>query len=138
MKENEIDYYKIASEYGAVMEKKVPLFHPLSTLPYRKSEIKTAIKSVIKDIDDEDVIEQLKIGYMLLSNFIPDIEAEKLNAAWEDIKSTEGMDQSEKRKYLRELNPNILEEISKIHSKISEESKVLSEEIEEYIEINKR
>ncbi len=70
----ETDFYKIINEHGAALMKREQFIIalPESTLPYSKSEIKTAILLALKEIDDDNIIEQLKFGYVSLADFIPD------------------------------------------------------------------
>ena len=91
----ETDYYKIINEYGAVLTKKTPIVYPISMLPNSKFEIKEAIKSVLKDTNDENMIEQLKVGYILLADFVPDHEANIAKSFWEEMQSMQKMDKEE-------------------------------------------
>jgi len=71
---------KIVNAYGKVLEQvsHMSFGAPESLLPYKKEIIKEAIKMSLDIIEPEDqeIGENLRVGYMELARFIPDEEAE--------------------------------------------------------------
>ena len=92
---NESDNYDIVHKYGAVLEEGLLLVNPISKLPNSKFEIKSAIKSVINDIEDEDMLEHLKNGYIFLANFVPDYEADNAIEYWKEMQSMQKIGKEE-------------------------------------------
>ena len=75
---------KIVNEYGAILEKfyqkkfsgGLCLAIPISTLPYSKEEIKTAIKMLLLTPTTEHLKNCLEVGYLSLATFIDDEQAQ--------------------------------------------------------------
>lgn len=73
---------KIIRAYGKVLEelsvdKNARLLMPQSKLPYPKEVIRFALKAVTEITRDEQIKERLKIGLVLLDDFVPDKEVPK-------------------------------------------------------------
>jgi len=131
----EIDYVKIINDYGAVLMKReqYSIAMPESMLPYRKTEIKNAIKLALEDCDD-DMIGSLKFGFISLADFIPDHEADLVNAEWEEMQSKSKMNIEEFREWMDKRGIEILGERWKnIWRKIYEDSDMFTKEINEFL-----
>ena len=136
-KKVETDIYKIINEYGAVLMKthQFPIAFPESILPYSKSEIKIAILGALEEVDDDSTIEQLKIGYSSLADFVPEHEANMVNAWAEEIMSVSKMSNEDFKKYANNNPLKKSEEVKKIWDKINKHYGKLSEELNEFLRI---
>jgi len=69
--------FEIIGDYGAFLEQPTQFFIASlkSILPFIKEKIKNTIKAALFVIDDKTTIENLKKGYTLLAEFIPEQEA---------------------------------------------------------------
>ncbi len=66
------DAFTIVGNYGEILEKSAPApgcAADVKKLPYPKKEIKEALIKVLKNTDDPQMKEHLKIGYISLSNW---------------------------------------------------------------------
>lgn len=78
----------IVREYGEILEQvsqegmeKYPCAqYPQSLLPWPKETIQQALQDSLRDTDDEGVRENLKIGLVMLDDFIEDEEANRKNS----------------------------------------------------------
>jgi len=131
--------FKVIKEYREVLDNtaKRSFGVPESMLPHSKKAIKNAIKIALVMVDDEAQTEQLKISYISLANFIPDMEAKKTAEIPSDLFPFLKMDENRKKKFLKERFKSGLlgdyEQALEITTKIGEEQKRLSEEIEEFL-----
>jgi len=141
MKKKDVEQavFDIIGEYIKVLESsaKRALIVPESILPYSKKVIKNAIRVALLMVDDEDIKEHLKSGYISLGNFVPDEEAKKAEQVSQDLFPFLEMDEDRKRSFLKERFKSGLlgdyELAIQITRKIAEEQKQLREEIEEFL-----
>jgi len=141
MKRKEVEkaVFKVIREYREVLDHtaKRSFGVPESLLPYSKKTIKNAIKLALVMVDDEAQKEQLKISYISLANFIPEMEAKKTAEIPSDLFPFLEMEEERKKKFLKERFKSGLlgdyELANKITIKIGEEQKRLSEEIDEFL-----
>lgn len=135
--------FSIVREYGEVLRNSAQrtFLIPESNLPYSKKVIKNAIKVALLMTDDEDMIEQLKFGYISLANFVSDEEAKKTKDISQDLFTFLEMEEDKKREFLRDrIKSGLLgdyERATKITTKIAEEQKRLREEIDEFLKTGK-
>lgn len=120
----------IINGYGSILEKAfaMPYGAPASLLPYTKEEIKKAIKMavlILKKVepDAQATIEQLKICYVQLANFIADDDAAVA------AKAHDALNAGDPSKITPAETQQALEGVEQI----SEELKVLSQEFEDYV-----
>ena len=120
----------IINGYGSILEKAlaVPYGAPVSLLPYTKEEIKKAIKMavlILKKVepDPQKTIEQLKICYVQLANFIAD------DAAAVAAKAHDALNAGDPSK----ITPAETQQALNGVEQISQELKVLSQEFEDYV-----
>lgn len=111
---------RIINQYGAVLQKTAHLTFgaPESMLPYNKEQIKSAIKVALV-LADETSKEQLRIGYVELARFIPDVEATRAAAGNEALLSGD----------TEHPNWKYVEETQRIGARIAEEQKRLLAEV---------
>ena len=87
--------------------------------------------------DDEDMIEQLKSGYISLANFVSDEEVKRTRDISRDLFTFLEMDENRKKEFIRDrIKSGLLgdyERATKITTKIAEEQRRLKEEIDEFI-----
>jgi predicted RNA-binding protein with EMAP domain len=141
MKRNDVKQavFRIVQEYGKVLDNssKRAFLISESNLPYSKKVIKNAIRVALLMTDDEEMIEQLKYGYMSLANFVPEEEAKKTKDISKDLFSFLEMDEDKKKSFLRDrIKSGWLgdyERAAKITTKIAEEQKRLRKEIDEFV-----
>ena len=138
-KEVEQKVFKVITEYLKVLDNtaKRSFGIPESSLPYSKKAIKNAIKLALVMTEDEAQKEQLKISYISQANFIPDVEAKKTAEIPSSLFPFLEMEEERKKKFLKERFKSGLlgdyEQANKIMTKIGEEQKRLSEEIDEFL-----
>ena len=131
---------EIIREYRRVLKNTAKRTYgvPESTLPHGKEVIKGAIKASLLMTEDKDEIENLKVGYTSLANFIPDTEVNKTQEISQDHFSFLEMDEDRKREFLKERFKSGLigdyEQAIKITAKIAQEQKHLREEIDRFLE----
>ncbi|MFX1508299.1 MAG: hypothetical protein ACFFDC_19635 [Promethearchaeota archaeon] len=132
---NETDYIKVINDYGAALMKReqFSIAMPESMLPYSKTEIKNAIKLALKDCDD-DKIGTLKFGYISLADFIPDHEADLVNAEWDEMQSKSKMSIEEFKEWMDKRGRDIIgEKWRNTWRKIDEDSEILHKEIIDFL-----
>lgn len=138
---------KIVNVYGKVLEQvsHMSFGAPESLLPYKKEIIKEAIKVTldILEPEEQEIGENLRVGYMELARFIPDKEAEIASKGQNILMSCSP--NASKEEILEYLKRNTTPENSKyidlalkISEKISIEQKTLLEEIRNYCEAMKK
>ncbi len=120
----------IINDYGSILEKAfvMPYGAPASLLPYTKEEIKKAIKMavlILKKVepDPQKTIEQLKICYVQLANFIADDDAAVAAKAHDALNAGDPS----------KLTPAETQQALDGVEQISQELKVLSQEFEDYV-----
>lgn len=120
----------IINGYGSVLEKafSMPYGAPTSLLPYPKEEIKKAIKLavlILKKVEPEAqaTIEQLKICYVQLANFISDDEAAIAAKAHDALSSGDSS----------KITPAETQQALHGVEQISQDLQVLSQEFEDYV-----
>ncbi len=70
-------FQKIVRDYGVVIESletQLGMLVPMSLLPCPKEDIRAALKRSIEVTTDEVMKEALKVGLLVLDDFIPDEE----------------------------------------------------------------
>ena len=122
----------IVKEYLSVLEKRenFGMAMPLSMLPYTKTEIKDAIKSVISSTQNMEERDKLKKGYIILSEFIPDEVLKKVNQDWKDVADAECEVGQEPEAF---VDTDVMAEVVKVQKSIADEGARLSQEIIEFI-----
>ena len=134
---NETDYIKVINDYGTVLMKReqFSIAMPESMLPYKKSEIKKAIKLALEDCDD-DWITKLKSAYISLAYFIPDNDAYKANAYWDEFQLMQSKHKDSIEDLKRYIDSRGIEtsgEMINIWQKINEDSEMLHKEIIDFL-----
>jgi hypothetical protein len=134
LKENEMqeNLNDIVRDYLSVLEKRdnFGMAMPLSMLPYTKTEIKDAIKSVISSTQNMEERDKLKKGYITLSEFIPDEVLKKVNQDWKDVADAECEVGQEPE---ASVDTDVMAEVVKVQKSIADEGARLSQEIIEFI-----
>lgn len=69
MVDAEAEAMKIVRAYGAAMEKKTTRYGDLSSLPYPKDTIKSALVDLLRRTKDAMELDQLMTGYLLLADW---------------------------------------------------------------------
>ncbi len=70
-------FQKIVRDYGVViesLENQLGMLVPMSLLPYPKEDIRAALLRSIELTTDDVMKEALKVGLLVLDDFIPDEE----------------------------------------------------------------
>ncbi len=70
-------FQKIVRDYGVVIESletQLEMLLPMSLLPYPKEDIRAALIRSIEVTTDDVMKEALKVGLLVLDDFIPDEE----------------------------------------------------------------
>ncbi len=70
-------FQKIVRDYGVViesLENQLGMLVPMSLLPYPKEDIRAALIRSIEVTTDDVMEEALKVGLLVLDDFIPDEE----------------------------------------------------------------
>lgn len=122
----------IVRDYLSVLEKRdnFGMAIPLSMLPYTKTEIKDAIKSVISSTQNMEERDKLKKGYITLAEFIPDEVLKKVNQDWKDVADAECEVGQEPEAF---VDTDVMAEVVKVQKSIADEGARLSQEIIEFI-----
>jgi len=124
--------YKIVNALGAILMRSNEFYaYPESSLPASKERVKEAIKRVLLLAREEEV-NHLKVAYMYMADFIPDAEAERINAfgrKWLNPSAVSHTTPEEARQYQKEDKESNFTE----HFQWSaEECEHLHKEIDEY------
>lgn len=85
--DNPNNFETVINKYGEIMEKvsqdaicKYPAnVFPKSLLPFPQEQIENALNQAIQQCNDKAMIEQLRIGLVILRDFIEDEEATRKN-----------------------------------------------------------
>ena len=131
--------FEVIEEYGKALTSPAQRTFLISesNLPYSKKVIKNAIRVALLMTDDEDMIEQLKSGYISLANFVSDEEVKRTRDISRDLFTFLEMDEDRKKEFIRDrIKSGLLgdyERATKIVTKIAEEQKRLREEIDEFL-----
>lgn len=126
------DPQDILRDYLSVLEKreKFGMAMPLSMLPYTKTEIKDAIKSAIGATQDKEKRDELKKGFITLSDFIPDEILKKVNQEWRDVADAE-CEVGQEPEPVSESD--IMAEVIEVQKSIADEGARLAQEITEFM-----
>jgi len=103
---------------------------PLSMLSHTKTEIKEAIKTAISTTGDVEEREELKNGYITLSEFIPDEVLKKINQNWKDVADAE-CEVGQEPEPVSETD--IMAEVVKVQKSIADEGAQLAREIADFV-----
>ncbi|UCE40006.1 MAG: hypothetical protein JSV17_11045 [Candidatus Aminicenantes bacterium] len=126
------DPHDILKDYLSVLEKreKYGMAMPLSMLPYTKTEIKDAIKSVISSTQNMEERDKLKKGFITLSEFIPDEVLKRVNQDWRDVADAECEVGQESEVV---VETDIMAEVVEVQKSIADEGAQLAKEIIEFV-----
>jgi len=123
----------IVSQYFSVLEKreKYGIAMPLSMLPGTKNEIKEAIKSALSSTDRLEERAKLKMGFITLSEFIPDEVLKKVNQEWKDVAEAEceGSEESDMT-----AETDVMGDVVEVQKSIADEGAKLAQELSEFLE----
>jgi hypothetical protein len=122
----------IVSQYLSVLEKraKYGIAMPLSMLPGTKNEIKEAIKSALTSADKVEERDKLKMGFITLSEFIPDEVLKKVNQEWKDVAEA-GCEGSEESGVTAETD--VMGDVVEVQKSIADEGAKLAQELSEFL-----
>ena len=126
------DPQDILRDYLSVLEKreKFGMAMPLSMLPYTKTEIKDAIKSAVAATQDKEKRDELKKGFITLSDFIPDEILKKVDQEWRDVADAE-CEVGQEPEPVSESD--IMAEVIEVQKSIADEGARLAQEITEFM-----
>lgn len=118
---------KIINAFGGVISSNRATIADEGVLPHSKAEIKEAIRFCLRLTDDPQTVEQLKVGYVLLSDFMPLTAQEKAvvarHAEWmqtlPDMSDPEAM----------QSMVSVFDQYQKLTQRVAEEAALLSTEI---------
>ena len=130
---------KMVADYGLVLETLSKMgqstAYPISTLPYPKERIGSAIRAVISALNDKDKLtkqakDKLESGYVILAGFINDDEARIVRecALWMR-KGADIGDDLDKLKQHSASSPEGMERLVSIQDRIYRETDALRREI---------
>jgi len=126
------DHQNILRDYLSVLKKRETfgMAMPLSMLSHTKTEIKEAIKTAISTTGDVEEREELKNGYITLSEFIPDEVLKKINQNWKDVADAE-CEVGQEPEPVSETD--IMAEVVKVQKSIADEGAQLAREIADFV-----
>ena len=122
----------IIKEYNQALEKRKEygVAAPLSLLPYSKTEIKSALRSVMAETDSPGERGRLKNGFITLAEFIPDAVAERVNQDLKDVADAE----CEVSKDPEPVTRDVMAEVVEAQKGIADEGALLLAEITAFLD----
>jgi hypothetical protein len=127
-----IDPQDILKDYFSVLEKRenFGMAMPLSMLSHTKTEIKEAIKSIILSTHNREELDKLRLGFITLSEFIPDEILKKVTQDWKDVADAECEVGQEPEPV---AGKDVMAEVIEAQKSIADEGARLAQEIAEFI-----
>ncbi len=121
----------IVRDYLSILEKREDygMAMPLSLLSHTKTEIKEAIKAVLPTIENVEEQDKLKMGYITLSEFIPDAILERVNKDWKGAADAECEANQEPEP---RADTDTMAEVVKVQKSIADEGVRFLQEITEF------
>jgi hypothetical protein len=122
----------IVRDYLLVLEKRgnFGMAMPLSMLPFTKTQIGDAIKSVISSTQNKEERDKLKNSYITLSEFIPDEVLNRVSHDWKTVADAE-CEVGKEPDVVPETD--IMAEVVEVQKSIADEGARLSQEISEFV-----